>query len=97
MLSRLTGRSTVEVPVLLDIERTAESFHCHAVPEGIEIRPGDSVQVHDAPTHVDFGECYTRPTRATVTRGSFLDWAWTRLTAPFEILELYEVGFQPKE
>jgi hypothetical protein len=93
----MLSRSTVEVPCLLDIEKTAESFHCHAVPEGIEIRPGDTVKVHDAPTHVDFGDCYTRPTRATVIRGNFLDWAWTRLTAPFEMLDLYEVGFQPKD
>jgi len=97
MLSLITGRSTVEVPCTLDIERTAESFHCHAVPEGIEIRPGDVVQVHDAPSHVDFGECYTRPTRATVMRGGWFDRAWTYLTAPFEMLDLYEVGFQPKE
>jgi hypothetical protein len=97
MLSLLTGRRTVEVPCLLDIEQTPESFHAHAVPEGIELRPGDVVQVHDAPERVDFGDCYTRPLRATVTRAGWLDRAWTRLTAPFEMLELYEVGFQPKE
>jgi hypothetical protein len=91
------GRSTVEVPCMLDIEQTAESFHAHAVPEGIELRPGDVVQVHNAPTHVDFGDCYTRPSRATVTRAGWLDRAWTRMTAPFEMLELYEVGFQPRE
>jgi hypothetical protein len=91
------GRRTVEVPCLLDIEKTAESFHAHAVPEGIQLRPGDVVQVHDAPEHIAFGDCYTRPSRATVIRAGWLDRAWTRLTAPFEIVELYEVGFQAKE
>jgi hypothetical protein len=97
MFALLTGRRTIEVPCLLDIEQTPESFHAHAVPEGIELRPGDVVQVHDAPAHVEFGECYTRPSRATVMRAGWLDRAWTRLTAPFEMLDLYEVGFQPKE
>jgi hypothetical protein len=97
MWSLLTGRSTVEVPCLLDIEKTPESFHAHAVPEGIELRPGDRVLVHDAPSHVDFGECYTKPLRATVMRAGWFDRVWTRITAPFEMLELYEVGFQPKE
>ena len=47
---------TVEVECLVEIEQTPESLHAHAVPEGIEIRPGDVVVVHGAPSRVGFGE-----------------------------------------
>jgi hypothetical protein len=53
--------------------------------------------VLDAPSRVAFGDCYTRPARATVRRAGLLERAWTRMVAPLEMLELYEVGFQPKE
>ncbi len=92
-----SGRQRVEVACTLDIEQTAESFHAHAVPEGIEIRPGDIVLVHGAPTQVAFGECWVREARASVLRAGPITRAWTRLTAMLELTELYEVGFQPKE
>jgi hypothetical protein len=93
----LLGRRTVEVGCDVDIEQTAESFHAHAVPDGIDIRPGDIVVVHDAPTGVAFGQRLTCRCAATVTRASALDRLWTEFTAMFELTELYEVGFQPKE
>ena len=92
----MKGR-TVEVECLVEIEQTPESLHAHAVPEGIEIRPGDVVVVHDAPSRVRFGECVSRRCRATVTRAGVLARAWTRAVSLFEITELYEVGFAPKE
>ena len=88
---------TVDVPCFLDIEQTAESLHAHAIPEGIDIRPGDSVLVHGAPSHVAFGERMTLECSATVTRAGGLARFWTYLTAPLELVELFEVGFQPKE
>ena len=90
-----TGR-TVEITCAVDVEQSAESLHAHAVPEGIDIRPGDAVTVHDAPAHVGFGERVTRSCRATVVRAGPLARGWTRLTALAELTELYEVGFQPK-
>ena len=50
----------IEVACDVDIEKTAESFHAHAVPDGIDIQPGDVVVVHDMPDHVAFGDCYQR-------------------------------------
>ena len=88
---------TVEVDCLVEIEQTPESLHAHAVPEGIEIRPGDVVIVHGAPARVGFGESVTRRCRATVTRAGPLARAWTRVAGLLEITELYEVGFAPKE
>jgi hypothetical protein len=92
----MTGR-TVEVPCTVEIEQTAESFHAHAIPENIEIRPGDSVLVHGAPSHVAFGSSIRVPCRATVTRAGWFNRVWTQITGLFELTELYEVGFAPKE
>ena len=86
-----------EVPCFVDIEQTPESLHAHAIPEEIDIRPGDSVQVHGAPSRIGYGERLSIECSATVTRATVLGRFWTRLTAPLELVELFEVGFQPKE
>ena len=91
------SRRTVEAACLVEIEQTAESLHAHAVPEGIEIRPGDVVVIHDGPAKVRFGERISQPCRVTVTRAGPLARAWTRAAALLELTELYEVGFAPKE
>ena len=88
---------TIDVPCFVDIEQTAESLYAHAIPEGIDIRPGDSVLVHGAPSHVAFGERLTLECSATVTRAGILARCLTYLIAPLELVELFEVGFQPKE
>ena len=93
----LLGGDTVEVECDVDIEQTPLSFHAHAVPDGIDIRPGDSVQVHGVPSAIDFGDALTCRCRATVTRAGALTRLWTEFTAMFELTELYEVGFLPKE
>ncbi len=88
---------TVEISCDLDIEQTPTSFHAHAVPDGIDIRPGDTVLIHDAPVYVAFGEHLVGVRTATVTRAGPLARAWTYVTSLFELTELYEVGFLPKE
>lgn len=78
---------------MLDIEQTPDSFHAHAVPELIQINPGDEVLVHDVPVQVKFGDRISCRCRATVTRAGRLARFWTRLSSLAEITELYEVGF----
>jgi hypothetical protein len=87
----------IDVPCLVDIEQTPESLHAHAIPEGIDINPGDAVLVHGAPSSIRFGERLKLECSATVTRANVFARFWTRLMAPFELVELFEVGFQPKE
>ena len=53
--------STIEVPCTVEIEQTAESFHAHAIPRDVAIRPGDRVLVHGAPAHVAFGARISHP------------------------------------
>jgi hypothetical protein len=93
----LFGRRTVEITCAVDIEQTQESFHAYAVPEGIDIRPGDVVWLHDVPARVEFGQRVSRQCRATVQRANVVERAWTHVASLFELTELYEVGFQPKE
>jgi hypothetical protein len=92
----LLGGELIEVPCTLDIEQTRESFHAYAVPEGIELNPGDTVLVHGAPDHIGFGEHLVRQSHATVHRAGMLARFWTRTTSMLELTELYEVGFAPK-
>jgi hypothetical protein len=95
--SWLTGARTIDVDCTVDIEKTPESFHAYAVPEGITIRPGDEVTVHGAPTTVAFGDRLVVRCRATVTRAGLIDRAWAHVTGLFELTELYEVGFSARE
>jgi hypothetical protein len=87
----------IDVPCFVDIEQTPDSLHAHAIPEGIDIHPGDSVLVHGAPSRIGYGQRVRLECSATVTRASIFGRFWTRLMALFELVELFEVGFQPKE
>jgi hypothetical protein len=93
----LGGAGRLQVPCLVDIEQTPESFHAHAIPEGIDLRPGDRVLVHGAPSRIGYGEHVRVQCTATVIRAGVLRRMWTRVAALFELLELFEAGFQPKE
>ena len=90
-------RDTMSVVCDIDIEQSRESFHAHAVPDGVAIRPGDIVVVHGVPTDIGFGDRLIRQCPATVTRAGPLTRLWTKVTAMTELTELYEVGFLPKE
>ena len=48
----------IEVPCTVEIEQTPQSLHAHAIPEGVDIRPGDRVLVHGAPSRIEYGSVY---------------------------------------
>ena len=93
----LFGRRIVEARADVDLENTPDSFHAYAVPDGIDIRPGDVVQVHDIPSSIAFGDHVVMQCPATVSRAGAVVRLWTGFTAMFELTGLYEVGFEPKE
>jgi hypothetical protein len=93
----MSGPRQIEIACAVEIAQTPETFHAHAIPEGIEIQPGDSVLVHGAPSEVPFGHTIRLSCRATVTRAGLIERLWTRIAGLFELTELYEVGFAPKE
>ena len=91
----LLGRKRVEIRCAVDIEKTPESFHAYAIPQGIDIRPGDILTMHDVPAAVVFGERIVCECRATVQRAGPIERLWTRIAGFAELTELYEVGFSP--
>jgi hypothetical protein len=93
MATWFAGRRTIELPCTVDLEQTVESLHAYVEIEGIEIRAGDRVVVHDAPTQVGFGERLVCARRATVVRANFLGGMLARLKGYLELTELYEVSF----
>ena len=90
------GPRSIEVPCTVEIEQSFDSLHAHAIPEGIVLRPGDRVIVHNAPDHVAYGDVRSYQTRATVLRAGPLSRLWTELSAIAELTELYHCGFEPK-
>jgi hypothetical protein len=86
---------SLEVSCIMDIARTAEELHAHVVLEGVEVQPGDTVLLHDAPPAVAQGTRMTCSGRATVVRAGRLGRAWARLGGMFELTSLYEVSFTP--
>ena len=93
-MSTLTRRQ-VNVACNVEIANTAEALHAHVFLNGLEVEAGDSVLVHDAPTDVEFGQSVSCDRRATVSRASWLDKLWVRLSSRFELTTLYEVSFSP--
>ena len=87
----------IEVRCTVDIEQTAQSLYAHAIPEGIDIRPGDKVLVHGAPSRIGYGQHVTLNCSATVIRATAFGRLWTQLTSLMEFTALYEVGFERRD
>lgn len=87
-------REQVVVPCTIDIENTLDSLHAYVELQGVEVGPGDAVQVLDAPTQMPpYGERLVCERRATVVRAGLIERVRTYLTSRLELTELYEVGF----
>ena len=90
-------RSTARGTCTVEIERSFDSLHAHAIPDDVVIAPGDVVLVHDAPTDTGGAPTLTRRCAITVFRAGPLARAWTRATAIFHLTSLYEVGFEAND
>ncbi|MBB5746073.1 hypothetical protein [Brevundimonas variabilis] len=87
----------LQTPCTIEVEHSDESLHAHVALDGDpDIRPGDQVLVHGDPIHVAFGQRRTFRRFATVRRASPLERLWTKVTARFELSELYDVSFTPR-
>jgi hypothetical protein len=93
---RIAGRRIEEIVCSVDLEHTFDSLHAHAIPEDVEISPGDQVIVHGLPGHVPLGEKRTMQAVATIRRAGWFDRLYTQFSAIFELTELYHVGFEPQ-
>ncbi len=87
----------IEATCMVEIEKSPSSFHAYAIPEDVEIMPGDEVLIHDPPMRIGYGETLRRECRITVRRAGPMSRAWTRATSVFLLAGLYEVGFEAGE
>jgi len=94
----MTRRSrSIDVPCTIEIEQTPESLHAHAIPEDVEIRPGDTVIVQGVPDSIPRDGRITVAARATVIRARWPERLWAEWSGLLELTQLYEVGFDAKE
>jgi hypothetical protein len=90
-------RQEIKVPCTVEIEHSADSLHAHVELDGNpDIRPGDQVIVHDAPTDVPYGERIFVRRTATIVRAGLVERAWTKFAGHLELTELYEVSFSER-
>ena len=90
-------RVSIIAPCTIRVDRTAECFQAHMDIDGIEINAGDEVRVLVAPNIVDHGGAMVCYSEVVVTRAGFFARLRERLFGFFDVLELVEVGFAPKE
>jgi hypothetical protein len=96
-LRSLFFRRRIECACTVEIENTAESLQAHVELDGdLVLRPGDEVQVIDAPPKPPYGERIVARRRAIVIRASVVGQLWTRLVGPMELTGLYDVSFSEK-
>ncbi len=97
-MSALFSPRTHDTLCTIEIEHSEDYLHAHVeLDDQGDLRPGDRVKVHGAPIQVTFGQRLTLRRPATVERAGWLERQWTRLTARFELAELYEVSFTPRK
>lgn len=95
--TNIIPRRRVDVDCTVEIDNTFDQLGAHVRFEGgVVVRPGDEVLVHGAPVAAPYGETLSVKRRATITRASGLERAWTRATGDFEFMELCEFSFSER-
>ncbi|GAA0728285.1 hypothetical protein [Sphingomonas japonica] len=93
----MIGRTRFDTPCRIEVEHSDEFLCAHVeLANGVALRPGDSVRVHGAPIHVDFGQRRSFHRTATVERAGAVERLWTKFAGHFEMTELYEVSFSSR-
>jgi hypothetical protein len=83
-----------QVPCTVEVSHRFESLHAHVrFNNGAVVHPGDEVLVHGAPVLAAYGEVVIEDRTATITRATWLERQWTRLTGDFDFMELCEFSF----
>jgi len=92
----MSGRS-FDVFCTVRVSHTFENLSAHVELEGdVQIEPGDSVLVHGTEINPPYGEVQVERRSATVTRASWLERTWTRLTGDLDCLSLLEISFSDR-
>lgn len=86
-----------EVFCTVRVSHTFEDLSAHVELDGeVEIQPGDRVQVHGAVLNPPYGQVKVERRLATVTRATWIERTWTRLTSELHCLSLLEVSFSDR-
>jgi hypothetical protein len=79
------------------VSHTFEDLSAHVELEGdVPIEPGDRVLVHGAAINPPYGEIQVERRQATITRATWLERTWTRLTGDLDCLSLLDVSFSDR-
>lgn len=90
----LFGKEKEQVPCTVEVSHCFDALHAHVrFNNGAVVHPGDEVLVHGSPVMAAYGEVVIEDRMATITRATWLERQWTRLTGDFEFLELCEFSF----
>lgn len=84
-----------KTPCTVEIAHTSYDFYAHVELADNSVGPGDQVLVHNAPTHIHYGQHIKVDREATIWRAGWLARFWTKFIARFELTTLYEVSFSP--
>lgn len=79
------------------VSHTFENLSAHVELDGnIAIAPGDRVLVHGAAINPPYGETRVERRRATVTRATWLERLWARISGEVQCFSLLEVSFSDR-
>ncbi len=83
-----------QVPCTVEVSHCFDALHAHVrFNNGAVVHPGDEVQVHGSPVLAAYGEVIVEDRMATITRATWVERQWTRMTGDFDFLELCEFSF----
>ncbi len=81
-------------PCTVEVSHCFDSLHAHVrFNNGAVIYPGDEVRVQGPEIMAPFGEVVSEDRTATITRATWAERLWTRLTGDLEFMELCEFSF----
>lgn len=98
MLNLFSGPVREDVMCTVHVVNTFESLGAHVELDGdVRIEPGDEVLVHGKEIRVPYGETATERRKATITRASWLEKRWVKMTGDLEFMELLEFSFSGEQ
>jgi hypothetical protein len=90
----LFSKEKEQVPCTVEVSHCFDALHAHVrFNNGAIVHPGDEVLVHGSPVVAAYGEVIIEDRMATITRATWIERHWTRMTGDFEFLELCEFSF----
>ena len=90
----LLTRTVETAPCTVEICHKFEELSAHVrLDNGATSGPGDTVKVQGSPIMAAWGEHIVEQRTAFITRASWVEKQWTRMTGDFEFMELCEFSF----